>query len=232
MASLASWDGHHLPPVVFVGLFKVSVLLTDVRFLLAHCSMLLALCGRKNVFWSPAWQLGSKYSEDLFSLSLSHCPPFWTTIHYSLLSRSLHIFLKLEPCPAGAAFPLEWSIPTLRVFPYGHEISGLPPCPLLSFQGIPCHLPARETRPDSQIPSGISHIVGTPLSVPSCTVLSSVADPESGILCLFYLASGIGNRVSLDPGSQTHIFESLVTIFWVKSSIILWKLARSFFLIK
>ncbi len=32
-----------------------------------------------------------------------------------------------------------------------------------------------------------------------------------------------------DPGSQTHIFESLVTIFWVQSSIILWKLAQIFF---
>ncbi len=31
------------------------------------------------------------------------------------------------------------------------------------------------------------------------------------------------------PGSQSHIFESLVTIFWVKSSIILWKLAQIFF---
>ncbi len=35
-------------------------------------------------------------------------------------------------------------------------------------------------------------------------------------------------RIS-DPGSQTHIFESLVTIFWVKSSIILCKLAQIFF---
>ena len=29
-----------------------------------------------------------------------------------------------------------------------------------------------------------------------------------------------GSRIS-DPRSQTHIFESLVTTFWVKSSIIL-----------
>ncbi len=36
--------------------------------------------------------------------------------------------------------------------------------------------------------------------------------------------SGIRN----DPGSQTHIFESLVTTFWVKSSIILWNLAQIF----
>ncbi len=33
-----------------------------------------------------------------------------------------------------------------------------------------------------------------------------------------------------DPGSQTHIFESLVTNFWVKSSLILWKLAQIVFL--
>ncbi len=37
-----------------------------------------------------------------------------------------------------------------------------------------------------------------------------------------------GSRIS-DPGSQTHIFESLVTIFWVKNSIILWKLAQIVF---
>ncbi len=34
----------------------------------------------------------------------------------------------------------------------------------------------------------------------------------------------------LDPGSQTHIFESLETNLCVKSSIILWKLAQIFFL--
>jgi hypothetical protein len=33
-----------------------------------------------------------------------------------------------------------------------------------------------------------------------------------------------------DPGSQTHIFESLVTIFGVKSSVVLGKLAQIFFL--
>jgi hypothetical protein len=40
---------------------------------------------------------------------------------------------------------------------------------------------------------------------------------------------GIRNRFIPDPGSQTHIFESLVTTFWVKSSIILC-LAQIFFL--
>jgi hypothetical protein len=34
------------------------------------------------------------------------------------------------------------------------------------------------------------------------------------------LTPGSGIRIS-DPGSQTHIFGSLETIFWVKSSIIL-----------
>ncbi len=37
----------------------------------------------------------------------------------------------------------------------------------------------------------------------------SVADPDPG------------SGAFLIPGPQTHIFESLVTIFWVKSSIIL-----------
>ncbi len=40
---------------------------------------------------------------------------------------------------------------------------------------------------------------------------------------------GIGFFRIPDPGSQIHIFESLLTIFWVKSSIILWKLAQIFF---
>ncbi len=41
--------------------------------------------------------------------------------------------------------------------------------------------------------------------------------------------SRIRNRFFPDPGSQTHIFESLVTIFSLKSSIILWKSAQIFF---
>ncbi len=41
-------------------------------------------------------------------------------------------------------------------------------------------------------------------------------DPDPG--------SGIGFFRIPDPRSQTHIFESLTTNFWVKSSIILWKL--------
>ncbi len=56
----------------------------------------------------------------------------------------------------------------------------------------------------------------------------SVADPDPGSGAFLTPGSGIlnrffpdpGSRIS-DPGSQTHIFESLETIFWVKSSIIL-----------
>jgi hypothetical protein len=54
----------------------------------------------------------------------------------------------------------------------------------------------------------------------------SVADPDPGSGAFLTPGSNIrnnffsGSRIS-DPGSQTHIFESLVTIFWVKSSIIL-----------
>ncbi len=57
-----------------------------------------------------------------------------------------------------------------------------------------------------------------------CAVANSVADPDhwSGNRCLF-------NPWIRDPGSLTHIYESLVTFFWVKSSIILWKLAQIFF---
>jgi hypothetical protein len=54
----------------------------------------------------------------------------------------------------------------------------------------------------------------------------SVADPDPGSYAFLTPGSGIrnrffsGSRIS-DPGSQTHIFESLVTIFWVKNSLIL-----------
>ncbi len=48
---------------------------------------------------------------------------------------------------------------------------------------------------------------------------TNVADPGSG--AFLTPGSGIRNRFYLDPGSQTHIFESLVAIFGVKSSIIL-----------
>ncbi len=47
-----------------------------------------------------------------------------------------------------------------------------------------------------------------------------IRDPE-------YVFSG--SRIS-DPGSQDHIFKSFLTIFLVKSSIVLWKLAQILFL--
>jgi hypothetical protein len=60
-------------------------------------------------------------------------------------------------------------------------------------------------------------------------------DPGSGIWYLvpFWpldpdLGAGIGFFRILDHGYQTHIFESLVTNFWAKSSLILWKLAQIF----
>jgi hypothetical protein len=44
--------------------------------------------------------------------------------------------------------------------------------------------------------------------------VSSIADPGSGAFLIPGSGSGMGfSRIS-DPGSQTHNFESLVTIFW------------------
>ncbi len=63
--------------------------------------------------------------------------------------------------------------------------------------------------------------------VASCPVLGIrdlvLLNPGNGI------QKGIGFFRIPDLSSQTHIFESLVTVFWVKSSIILWKLAQIFF---
>jgi hypothetical protein len=53
------------------------------------------------------------------------------------------------------------------------------------------------------------------------TFLPSVADPDPGSGAFLTPGSGIRKKPIPDPGSQIHIFESLVTIFWVKSSIIL-----------
>jgi hypothetical protein len=51
--------------------------------------------------------------------------------------------------------------------------------------------------------------------------VNSVADPDPVSAAFLTPGSGIGlSRIS-DPGSQTRIFETLVTIFWVNSSIIL-----------
>jgi hypothetical protein len=52
-------------------------------------------------------------------------------------------------------------------------------------------------------------------------LFSSVADADPGSGAFLTPGSGIQNRFFPDPGSRTHIFESLLTIFWVKSSIIL-----------
>ncbi len=59
-------------------------------------------------------------------------------------------------------------------------------------------------------------------------LLFSVADPDPGSGAFLTSGSGIrnrffpdpGSRIS-DPGSQDHIFKSFLTIFLVKSSIIL-----------
>jgi hypothetical protein len=51
-------------------------------------------------------------------------------------------------------------------------------------------------------------------------VRNSVADPDPGSGAFLTPGSGIWNSFFPDPRSQTHIFQSLVTIFWVKSSII------------
>jgi hypothetical protein len=42
--------------------------------------------------------------------------------------------------------------------------------------------------------------------------------------------SGSGAFLTLDPGSQTNIFDSLMKKFWVKSTIILSFLAKKIFL--
>jgi hypothetical protein len=52
-------------------------------------------------------------------------------------------------------------------------------------------------------------------------VKDSVADVNPGSGAFLTPGSGIRNRFFSDPGSQTHIFERLVTLFWVKSSLIL-----------
>jgi hypothetical protein len=45
---------------------------------------------------------------------------------------------------------------------------------------------------------------------------TSVADPDPGSGAFLTPGSGIRNRFFPDPGSQTHTFESLVTIFGQK----------------
>jgi hypothetical protein len=98
----------------------------------------------------------------------------------------------------------------------------------------------RETAPwqDAGEVRGAPDVGLLPLSVeprvlPPCSrcpqhnnVKNSVADPESG--AFLTPGSGIRNRFFPDPGSLTHIFESVVTIFWVKSSKKFFKLAKFF----
>jgi hypothetical protein len=47
--------------------------------------------------------------------------------------------------------------------------------------------------------------------------VSSVADPGFG--AILTPGSGIRKRFFLDPGYQTHIFKSLLTIFWGQSNL-------------
>jgi hypothetical protein len=68
-----------------------------------------------------------------------------------------------------------------------------------------------------------------PLMVHRRAVPASVADPDPGSGAFLTPGSGIGFFRIPNLGSQTHIFEGLVTIFWVKTSIILGKLGQIFF---
>ncbi len=60
-------------------------------------------------------------------------------------------------------------------------------------------------------------------------IFASVADPGSGAFLTPDPGSGIGFFQIPDLGSQTHIFEGLVTNFWEKTSIILGKLGQIFY---
>jgi hypothetical protein len=62
----------------------------------------------------------------------------------------------------------------------------------------------------------------------------SVADPDQGTGAFLIPEFEIRNRFFhgswiSDPGSKTHIFESLLTILWAKSTLILCKLAQILF---
>jgi hypothetical protein len=64
--------------------------------------------------------------------------------------------------------------------------------------------------------------------IPLLHFTASVADPDPGSGAFLTTASGSRNRFFQEPGSripgpgsQTHIFESLVIIFWEKRYIIL-----------
>jgi hypothetical protein len=60
-------------------------------------------------------------------------------------------------------------------------------------------------------------------------VNSSVADPDPGSGA--FLTPGTGIDFLLDPGSRIpnlYVYESSMTIFWVKSTIILSELSQNF----
>ncbi len=59
---------------------------------------------------------------------------------------------------------------------------------------------------------------------------NSVADPDPGSGAFLTPGSGIWNRFFPDTGSQIHIFESLVTIFWGKKYYNSLKICSNFFL--
>ena len=61
------------------------------------------------------------------------------------------------------------------------------------------------------------------------SVVASVADSDPGSGVFLTPGSGIRNRFFPDPGSQTHIFESLVTYFGKKYNTSL-KIGPNFFL--
>ncbi len=66
------------------------------------------------------------------------------------------------------------------------------------------------------------------------SITVSVADPDTRSGAFLNLGSGIRNRFFRisDPGSQTNIFDCLMTNFGVKSMIILNVLAKKMFLFK
>ncbi len=77
--------------------------------------------------------------------------------------------------------------------------------------------------PSNVDPDPASKTNADPGPKPWWKMVVSVADldPGSGVFLTPGPGSEIRNRFFPDPGSQTHIFEWLVTNFWVKSSIML-----------
>jgi hypothetical protein len=61
-------------------------------------------------------------------------------------------------------------------------------------------------------------------------LVTSVADPDPGSGAFWPLDPGSGMGFFRIPDPNPIFLESLVTIFWVKSFKILWKLAQIFFL--